>query len=181
VNRTKGPPPAVLPPAPLSIIWSPLPGGSPRVKGNFPGNYWPGRRWVDWVGTDFYSQYPVWKDLNHFYGGKQWKGMPMGINEWAVYKTDEPNFAKQLISWIVKRPRVRMLIYYQGFGVGNEYELSHYPQATAVIQQKIRRANFLSEAEYNAGFLPPLPPPEKKPVTPVPTTPVPAPTQVPTG
>ena len=39
------------------------------MKGNFPGNYWPGRRWVDWVGTDFYSQYPVWKDLNRFYAG----------------------------------------------------------------------------------------------------------------
>ena len=62
-----------LPAAPVSIIWSPLPGGSPRVKGNFPGNYWPGSRWVDWVGTDFYSEYPVWEDLNRFYTGKQWQ------------------------------------------------------------------------------------------------------------
>ena len=49
LNRTKGPNPEALPAAPVSIIWSPLPGGSPRVKGNFPGNYWPGSRWVDWV------------------------------------------------------------------------------------------------------------------------------------
>ena len=42
LNRTKGPNPTALPAAPVSIIWSPLPGGSPRVKGNFPGNYWPG-------------------------------------------------------------------------------------------------------------------------------------------
>ena len=41
LNRTKGPNPPSLPAAPVSIIWSPLPGGSPRVKGNFPGNYWP--------------------------------------------------------------------------------------------------------------------------------------------
>src|SRR4051794_1069645 len=33
LNRTKGPNPTVLPPAPVSMIWSPLPGGSPRVKG----------------------------------------------------------------------------------------------------------------------------------------------------
>ena len=71
LQRTKGPPPTELPAAPVSMIWSPLPGGSPRVKGNFPGNYWPGARWVDWAGTDFYSQYPVWKDLNRFYAGKQ--------------------------------------------------------------------------------------------------------------
>ena len=74
LNRTKGPNPEALPAAPVSIIWSPLPGGSPRVKGNFPGNYWPGSRWVDWASTDFYSQYPVWKDLNRFYRGQTVEG-----------------------------------------------------------------------------------------------------------
>ena len=118
LNRTKGPNPTELPAAPVSIIWSPLPGGSPRVKGNFPGNYWPGARWVDWVGTDFYSEYPVWKDLNRFYVGKQWKGKPIAITEWAVSGKDEPRFVKQLIAWTVKHPRVRMFVYYTGFGPG---------------------------------------------------------------
>ncbi len=36
LNRTKGPNPESLPAAPVSIIWSPLPGGSPRVKGQLP-------------------------------------------------------------------------------------------------------------------------------------------------
>jgi hypothetical protein len=176
LNRTKGPNPVSLPAAPVSIIWSPLPGGSPRVKGNFPGNYWPGRRWVDWVGTDFYSQYPVWRDLNRFYAGKQWKGMPVGINEWAVYGKDEPRFAKQLIAWIVKRPRVRMLVYYQGFGPGNQYDLRLYPRTANTLRLKLRRANFLDTAEYNAGTLPPLPPKPPKPPKP---TPVPPPTPTP--
>jgi hypothetical protein len=166
LNRTKGPNPSVLPPAPVSIIWSPLPGGSPRVKGNFPGDYWPGRPWVDWVGTDFYSQYPVWRDLNRFYAGRQWRGMPVGINEWAVYGADEPRFAKQLIAWIVKRPRVRMLVYYQGFDSGNQYDLRLYPRTANTLRLKLRRPNFLSTAEYNAGTLPPLPP---KPPAPTPT------------
>src|SRR5215203_5258471 len=119
VTRTKGPPPTELPAAPVSIVWSPLPGGSPRVKGNFPGNYWPGRRWVDWVGTDFYSEYPVWEDLNRFYVGKQWKGMPVAMTEWAVSGEDDPRWVKQVIAWTVKHPRVRMLVYYIGFGAGN--------------------------------------------------------------
>ena len=178
VNRTKGPPPTTLPVAPVSIIWSPLPGGSPRVKGNYPGNYWPGSRWVDWVGTDFYSQYPVWTDLNRFYAGKQWKRKPFGIAEWGVYGTDEPRFAKQLVAWTAKRQRVRMFVYYTGFGTPaeNTYDLGHYPRAANTLRLKVRRPNFLSYAEYNAGTLPPLPPPPPK-VKPVPTpTPVPVPT-----
>lgn len=162
LNRTKGTNPIALPEAPLSVIWSPLPGGSPRVKGNFPGNYWPGSKWVNWVGTDFYSKYPVWEDLNRFYEGAQWKNKPVAITEWAMQEEDEPRFASQLIGWVVKHKRVQMLTYYQGFGAGNVYELSLYPRTANTYRKKIRRANFLSYAEYNAGLLPPLPPKEKK-------------------
>jgi hypothetical protein len=162
VTRTKGPPPTELPTAPVSIVWSPLPGGSPRVKGNFAGNYWPGRRWVDWVGTDFYSQYPVWKDLNRFYAGKQWRGMPVAMTEWAVHGEDDPRWVKQVIAWVVKRPRVRMLVYYVGFGPGNPYDLNLYPRTTNTLRLKIRRANFLSTADYNASLYPPLPPKPRK-------------------
>ena len=179
LNRTKGPNPESLPAAPVSIIWSPLPGGSPRVKGNFPGNYWPGSRWVDWASTDFYSQYPVWKDLNRFYHGKQWRGKPIGIAEWAVSGVDDPRFVKQLVAWTVKRPRVRMLVYYRGFGEsGNPYALGPYPRTTNTLRLKVRRASFLSTAEYNAGTLPPLPPkPPKQP--PAPPAPPPAPEETP--
>jgi hypothetical protein len=180
LNRTKGPNPEALPAAPVSIVWSPLPGGSPRVKGNFPGNYWPGSRWVDWASTDFYSQYPVWKDLNRFYHGKQWRGKPIGIAEWAVAGVDDPRFVKQLIAWTAKRPRVRMLVYYRGFGeTGNAYALGPYPRTTNTLRLKVRRPNFLSTAEYNAGTLPPLPKKEKTPPLPPPPPPTPPPEETP--
>jgi hypothetical protein len=161
LNRTKGPNPTSLPEAPVSMIWSPLPGGSPRVAGNFPGNYWPGSRWVDWVGTDFYSEYPVWKDLNRFYAGKQWKNKPLAITEWAVSGKDEPKFARQLVAWTSKRPRVRMFVYYDGFGRGNIYDLARYPRTTNTLRLLLRNPAFLSEAEFNAGTYPPLPPKAK--------------------
>ncbi len=163
LSRTKGENPESLPAAPVSIIWSPLPAGSPRVKGNFPGNYWPGGEWVDWVGTDFYAKYPVWEDLNRFYAGTQWKNKPVAITEWAVQENDEPRFVTQLVNWIVTHERVQMFNYYQGFGPGNAYELQHYPRTANTLRKKIRRATFLPYAEYNAGLLPPLQPKEKKP------------------
>jgi hypothetical protein len=163
LQRSKGENPVSLPSAPVSIIWSPLPAGSPKVKGNFPGNYWPGSKWVDWVGTDFYAKYPVWEELNHFYNGAQWRNKPIAITEWAMSEEDEPKFVKQLISWVATHKRVQMLTYYQGFGQGNPYELSLYPKTAAMLRKKIRRATFLPYAEYNAGLLPPLQPKEKKP------------------
>jgi hypothetical protein len=163
INRTKGPPPAALAAAPVSIVWSPLPGGSPRVKGNFPGNYWPGRRWVDWVGSDFYSNYPVWTDLNRFYAGKQWRGMPVALTEWAVAGSDDPRWVRQLVAWMVKRPRVRMHVYYVGFGTsGNAYEPRLYPRTLNMVRRKIRRASFLEYVQPNAGEYAPLPPKPKK-------------------
>jgi hypothetical protein len=162
LNRTKGPNPESLPAAPIATIWSPLPGGSPRVKGNFPGNYWPGSRWVDWAGTDFYSQYPVWEDLERFYVGKQWRNKPLALTEWAVHGEDEPRFVKDLIAWAMKHPRTRMLVYYQGFGQGNQYDLKLYPRTLNTLRLKVRRPTFPEYTEYNLGEYPPLPPPPKK-------------------
>ncbi|HEX5763179.1 MAG TPA: hypothetical protein VFY04_08675 [Solirubrobacterales bacterium] len=163
VRRSKGPPPTSLPSAPVSIVWAPLPAGSPRVRGNFPGNYWPGGRWIDWVGTDFYSQYPHWRDLNRFYRGRHWRRKPFTIAEWAVAGEDDPRFVKQLVAWAVKRPRVRMFVYYRGFGdTDNPYQLGLYPRTTNTLRLKVRRPTFLEYADYNASLFPPLPPPPPK-------------------
>ncbi len=169
LKRSKGPNPTALPAAPVSMIWSPLPGGSPRVRGNGPGNYWPGARFVDWVGTDLYSQYPVWKDLNRFFRGRHWRGKPFSLTEWAVAGEDDPRFVKRLIAWTVRRKRVRMLVYYRGFGdTGNPYALGAYPRTTNTLRRKIRRASFLAYADYNAATLPPLPKKANKGKSPAP-------------
>jgi hypothetical protein len=162
VSRSKGPPPTSLPVAPVAFIWSPLPAGSPRVRGNWPGNYWPGARWVDWTGTDFYSQYPHWRDLNRFFTRPQWRGKPFALTEWAIAGVDDPKFARQVFAWTFKRPRVRMLIYYRGFGeTDNPYILGLYSKTATVIRQKIRRATIPAYAPYYATV--PTPPPAPLP------------------
>lgn len=164
LNRTRGPNPTSLPAAPVAIVWSPLPGGSPRVKGNYPGNYWPGSRWVDWAATDIYSKYPVWKDLNRFFRAPHWRNKPFALAEWGIVDKDDPRFVRRLIAWIAKRQRVRMFIYYTGFGPAfNPYDVKLYPRSLNTLRWKVRRPNFLQYADYNAGTLPPLPKPTPQP------------------
>jgi hypothetical protein len=55
-----------------------------------------------------------------------------------------------------------MLVYYNGFGAGNQYELNLYPRTMNTLRLKLRRPNFLPYAEWHTGLFPPLPPPEKK-------------------
>jgi hypothetical protein len=134
LDRTKGPSPSQLPAAPVGIVWSPLPGGSPRVRGNFPGDHWPGGRRVDWVGTDLYSETPFWSDLNRFLRHRFWRNKPVAVTEWAVSGHDNPRFVNQVVAWTAKRPRVRMFVYYDGLGAGDLYDIRNYPRTLNTLR-----------------------------------------------
>ena len=57
-----------------------------------------------------------------------------------------------------------MFVYYDGLRrkrqrpSNNPYDLNLYPRTANTLRLKVRRATFLTEAEYNAGTLLPLPP-----------------------
>jgi hypothetical protein len=52
------------------------------VPGNGPGAYWPGRRYVDWVGTDFFANSPNFRRLTRFYRDRRWRRKPFAFGEW---------------------------------------------------------------------------------------------------
>ncbi len=72
------------------------------------------RRWVDWVGTDFYASYPEWKSLTGLYN--RYPDKPFALTEWGVEAGDDPAFVSKLFAWVEKHPRCKMLVYYQDFG-----------------------------------------------------------------
>jgi hypothetical protein len=147
-----------LPKAPVAIVWSPLPAGSPTTPKNRPRNYWPGSKWVDWAGTDFYSGYPEWKALTGLYKRFTATGKPFAITEWGVESGDDPSFVSRLFSWVQRHPRCKMLVYYQDFGATSSYRIQNYAASLDVLKARLHSPLFPSFAP-GAPRQPPAPPP----------------------
>jgi hypothetical protein len=144
-----------LPRAPVAVIWSPLPAGSPTVPQNRPRHFFPGSRWVDWVGTDFYASYPEWDALTGLY--KRFSGKPFVLTEWGVEAGDDPVFVRKLFAWLDQHRRTKMLVYYQDFGSTSNYRIQNFPASLAVLRDRIHSPTFPAYAP-SPPHLPPPPP-----------------------
>jgi hypothetical protein len=143
---------AGLPRAPVAVIWSTLPAGSPTVPQNRPKYFYPGDDYVDWVGTDFYSDNQDWKALNGLYN--RYSSKPFALPEWGVSSGDDPRYVEHLLAWVKRHERCRMLIYYQDFGSSSPYRIQNYPASLGVLNRMIHTKLFPA---FVPGF--PTPPP----------------------
>ncbi len=141
-----------LPRAPIAVIWSTLPAGSPTVPQNRPKYFYPGDDYVDWVGTDFYSDNQDWKSLNGLYN--RYSSKPFAIPEWGVSSGDDPRYVEHLMAWVKNHPRCKMLVYYQDFGSTSPYRIQNYPASLSVLNRMIHSRRFPAFAPGH-----PVPPP----------------------
>jgi hypothetical protein len=121
-----------LPLTRVAMLWVPMTGGSPDIPGNQPRDYWPGRAWVDWVGTDFYSKFPNFAGLDAF--SHEFPGLPFVFGEYAMWGSDDAAFITRLFGWITHHRQVRMVVYNQGMALDGPFRLSHYPAAAAALR-----------------------------------------------
>jgi hypothetical protein len=142
-----------LPKAPVAIVWSTLPAGSPTVPQNRPRHFYPGSRWVDWVGTDFYSDNQDWKSLAGLY--RRFPDKPFALPEWGVSQGDDPRFVSRLLTWVDRHRRCKMLVYYQDFGSSSPYRIQNYPSSEAVLRRWLHSPRI----PHFAPFPPKAPPP----------------------
>lgn len=135
-----------LPEPKLALMWVPQTHGSPQTHANRPGAYWPGRRYVDWVGADIYAKFPNFEGLSRFYRSR--KKMAFVIGEWATWDRDDPGFVDTLHNWIEKRGRAKMVVYYQGFDTDNPFSLQRYPLSAARLADRLNARRY---REYAPG------------------------------
>jgi hypothetical protein len=128
----------------VTLQWVPMTAGSPNIRGNRPGAYWPGGRYVDWIGTDFYSRYPNFAGLSRFYGTRRFGHKPFVFGEWAMWGRDDPAFMRRFFKWVAAHPRVKMLAYNQGNAPTCVFRLYRYPKAARVMRRALRATRYTS-------------------------------------
>jgi hypothetical protein len=146
---------AGLPKAPIEVVWSTLPAGSPTTPENRPHNFYPGSRWVDWAGTDFYSDNQDWKALDGLY--RRFADKPFAITEWSVNTGDDSAFVRKLMTWVERHHRTKMFIYYQDFGSTSSYRIQNWPVSMGVLRNKIHNGRYPSFAPFPPKAPPPPP------------------------
>lgn len=135
----------VLPKPKIALQWVPQTSGSPNVSGNQPADYWPGARYVDWVGADAYAKFSnstLWNNLDAFY--RKFDNKPFVIGEYGPWDSD-PNgaFTRQMFNWAQSHGRTRMLIYFRSVNPTNIFNIQFYPGAQSVLRSELDGNAFL--------------------------------------
>jgi hypothetical protein len=126
----------------VALIWNPQAEGSPNVKGNQPADYYPGKRYVDYVATDMYEQHgkAAWAQNNAFYA-KYAKVHPFMVAEFAPWGYDGASYVSRMFAWVAARPRIVALMYFNGTG-GSTFRLSSKPKTLRTYKKLAKAARY---------------------------------------
>lgn len=150
--------PNQLPRPKVAFMWVPQTIGSPALRANSPGRYWPGGKYVDWIGADIYSKFAtpsIWSAFRHFYsrwGNPERHHWPFVVGEYSPWDNDYRGaFTRRLLDWALHHRRVRALVYYRSVTAGNAFDINRWPAARAVLQRKLNHDRF---AQFAPGTRP---------------------------
>jgi hypothetical protein len=147
IRRRHGREPDFLPRAPISVVWSPLPSGSPTLRRNSAAAYFPGNRYLDWVGADIYSRYTDFGAMTRFCH-RYARQKPFAITEFGLWGADDPGFLRRLLRWVRSHRTTRMLVYYQDFGAPNPFRIQNFPAGEAVLRHALNSSRFPPRAPH---------------------------------
>ena len=143
----------------VALMWVPQTFGSPNVAGNRPSAYWPGGRYVDWVGFDIYAKHAsAFDEGKRFY--HRYRRKPFVIGEYSPWDNDQDgSFVRSLFSWAKQHKRVKMLLYYRSVSPDNPHNLQFYSGAQDSLRSILSKRRYRQYAP-RARELPDEPPPK---------------------
>jgi hypothetical protein len=117
----------------MTVIWNPLAVGVPDVSGNHFRNYFPGSRYVDAYGNNYYNTSGVYAFHRTEGLYKAYPGKPFMFPEWGL-TVDDPAYVKSFATFIRRHRRVRFVSFYNG-PAGGPYDLGTKPRSRAAYRQ----------------------------------------------
>lgn len=133
----------------VAFMWVPLTYGNPEIPKNHPKHWWPGSRYVDWVGTTWYSPYLAVKAIAGFYGYRLWRRKPFVFGEYGVWGAESTRFIRLFFKFVRGHRRVKLISYYQSALLKREFRLSSHPRSRSALRRSLRSSRYLGYApEY---------------------------------
>jgi len=119
------------------------------------GGYWPGDRFVDWVGFSAYNrkvheQYYGYRDLKDLisskyrYFSKKYPDKPIMLAEFASTKgEDQPEWLRKAFETIESKPRIKAALYWDNVNgdLGDDHKLSK--ESLQTLKELLKRPYFL--------------------------------------
>jgi hypothetical protein len=118
----------------LTVVWNPLGVGEPPIRGNGFRDYFPGSRFFDAYGNDYYDfgSYAFVRTADLY---KAYPGKPFVIPEWGL-TPDDPAFIQAMAGFVRSHRRVKFLGFYNGRN-GSRLDLAGKPRARAAYKRYI--------------------------------------------
>jgi hypothetical protein len=119
----------------LTVIWNPLAVGVPDVRGNHFRNYFPGLRYIDAYGNNYYDTSGVYAFHRTEELYKAYRTKAFMFPEWGL-TIDDPAFIKAFGRFVRTHRRVRFISFFNG-PAGGRYDLGTKPRSRAAYRRFI--------------------------------------------
>jgi hypothetical protein len=119
----------------LTVVWNPLAVGVPNVRGNHYRDYFPGTRFLDAYGNNYYNTgggyaFNRTEELYRAFPRK-----PFMFPEWGL-SVDDPAYVQAFARFVRTHRRVRFISFFNGPS-GGAYDLGRKPRSLAAYRRFI--------------------------------------------
>jgi hypothetical protein len=119
----------------LVVVFNPLAVGVPDVRGNHYGDYFPGLRFVDAYGNNYYDTTGVYAFHRTEELYKAFPTKPFFFPEWGL-TIDDPAYIKAFAAFIRAHRRVKFASFFNG-PAGGAYDIGGKPRSRAAYRRFI--------------------------------------------
>jgi hypothetical protein len=119
----------------MTVVWNPLAVGVPAVRGNDFRDYFPGSRYVDAYGNNYYNTSGVYAFHRTIGLYRAYPRKPFMFPEWGL-TVDDPGYIRAFANFVRTHRRVRFASFFNGPG-GGAYDLGRKPRSLAAYRRHI--------------------------------------------